>query len=531
MIDAQSDQFRQSTSSHLPGPALALLIATGAFATLYAVTSLWMPLGWDHGMMATVGVDLAQGKMPYKDSWELKAPLAFFPYSVAWLLFGNTMWGVRIVDLLILVPLLLLYMRELRQQSDFTIAALAALLVFLWFAHQGWFFTAQPDPWASMLAAVAVCMTFPRADNTRPRPLIYYCSGLLIGMAALIKPVYLGMGLAPLISAAFAPSDFSSRWRTVLRDASLLGAGTATAAAICLLYLAAGGALGDAIESQFYYNIGTYAKADRVSPTIAFFRVLSFFTQGHVTILLLFASLVFWARPHEKVLIAQLLAWLVAGLVAVVVQAKYYQSHWAALFPALVACAALGAHQVVQGPPASSAVRKLAAIGFALVVLQLGVELARDIRRWTILVVNGSTADYYRKYEKFYTEAWWFTPAHQVEAADHIRKNSAPDDGLYIWGNEAIIRFLADRPSPTRFGFNLPLVLDGPYLAAYRAEVMEDLRSAPPRYIVIGLSWEGGRKETSLAKFPEFKDFLAKHYAFEIAFGTVHLYRRRDVPN
>jgi len=60
----------------------------------------------------------------------------------------------------------------------------------------------------------------------------------------------------------------------------------------------------------------------------------------------------------------------------------------------------LGAHQVVQGPPASSAVRKLAAIGFALVVLQLGVELARDIRRWTILVVNGSTADYYRKYEK-----------------------------------------------------------------------------------------------------------------------------------
>lgn len=60
---------------------------------------------------------------------------------------------------------------------------------------------------------------------------------------------------------------------------------------------------------------------------------------------------------------------------------------------------------------------------------------------------------------------------------------------------------------------------------------MEALAASPPRYIVIGISWEGDGKEKSLNKFPEFRDFLSKRYAFEIEFGTAQLYRRLDTVN
>src|SRR5690349_3590946 len=104
--------------SILASPRHAFIAAIGAFAALHAVSSLSMPLGWDHGMLASVGVELARGEMPYRDSWELKSPLAFLPYAVAYLLFGNVMWGVRLIDLAILVPMLSCFMRVVRSETD-----------------------------------------------------------------------------------------------------------------------------------------------------------------------------------------------------------------------------------------------------------------------------------------------------------------------------------------------------------------------------------------------------------------------------
>jgi hypothetical protein len=511
--------------SILASPRHAFIAAIGAFAALHAVSSLSMPLGWDHGMLASVGVELARGEMPYRDSWELKSPLAFLPYAVAYLLFGNVMWGVRLIDLAILVPMLSCFMRVVRSETDPVIGIGAALGLYLLFASQTWFFTGQPDPWAAMLVALATCSTLAKSGQARPEPSMYFLSGLLIGAAGLIKPVYLVFGLAPFISATFAPIGEAEN-KARVRDIVLLGAGTGCAILACVLYLALGGALGHAIEAQIHYNIGTYAKADGASLKESVRQIGLFFSKSTITLLVLISALALWTRRDDKIQVAQLIAWLFAALVFVIVQGKYYDSHWAGMFPPLMFCAAIGFHTLVNAIATAATGRVLGTMACALFFLNVSAEPAQEALRWGRHLLGSSRVDYYFNFEK-----WIYSSASQWLAAEHIRKNSGPNDGLFVWGNDATIHFLADRPNPTRFNFNLPLVLDGPYRAAYQAETMGKLLQAPPKFIVVGLSWEGVDKEASLARFPMFRDFLMRHYAFDVEYGSVHIYRLKGAPS
>src|ERR1700761_3835251 len=75
-------------------------VTFGAVTAIYAVTTLALPFGWDQGMMASVGNSFVHGKLPYVDSWDMKGPISYLPYAMTQALFGPTMWGVRIFDVI-----------------------------------------------------------------------------------------------------------------------------------------------------------------------------------------------------------------------------------------------------------------------------------------------------------------------------------------------------------------------------------------------------------------------------------------------
>jgi hypothetical protein len=109
----------------------------------------------------------------------------------------------------------------------------------------------------------------------------------------------------------------------------------------------------------------------------------------------------------------------------------------------------------------------------------------------------------------------------------YIKARTKSDDGVFVWGNDATARYLADRPDPSRFTFEMPLSLQGPYLAQYRTEAMRELRARPPTYFIVGINWWGqDTKEQSVAKFPEMATFLGQGYSLEKSFGVLDLYRR-----
>ena len=74
---------------------LALLVIV-----FFAYPVLFYPLGRDHAISAYTGMSINDGGIPFKDAWEQKPPLLYFLYSLAFILFGESMKSIRIFDLL-----------------------------------------------------------------------------------------------------------------------------------------------------------------------------------------------------------------------------------------------------------------------------------------------------------------------------------------------------------------------------------------------------------------------------------------------
>jgi hypothetical protein len=473
--------------------------------------------------MASVGDAIARGGLPYRDGWDMKGPLAFAPFALATLLFGHAMWGVRIVDLAIVAPALFILYRTVGRLTTPAVGAGAALALYLWFASAGWFFTAQPEVWAAMAVSTGVCQLLRPEPWRLPKGRTLLLVGVLMGCAGLVKPHYLALfAAAPLSSLAAAPG-LSLTQRA--RGAAWLTAGAALPVALIAGYIAARGGLASALEVHVLYTLSTYAGLDH-TPKELLHGLASFFARPPVTILILFAALGLWIRRGERTLAVPLAVWIAGGLCGVLAQGKLYTYHWFPLYPPLVIAGALGVHALWDAARSTPATRALAAAAVALFAAYVAASPARDVILWGKLMADHGSRAYYDSYRRN-----TYSADDEVRAARYIEEHTGPRDGVFVWGEDATVRYLARRPSPTRFTFNLPLTIKGPFEAPYRAELMAALSNSPPAYIVVGSLWETIPKAQSFAQFPEFSSFLRDRYVFEVAIGNLDLYRRaEDVP-
>jgi hypothetical protein len=499
----------------------SLAVAAGlAIIFVYALASLSLPLGWDHGFMSSVGEIMARGGVLYKDAWEIKGPLAYVPFALADLIFGEVMWGIRVVDLAIVGGLLYVLHRLLRVQTSFLVSALACITLYLWFASAGWFFTAQPEIWVALTIAVAVGLLFPLDTSATPKPATFALIGALIACTGLVKPFFMIFGLAPL---AFLAVAFDITFTRRFQLACFLAAGAAAPLIGVFAYFAAVGGLGALFEIQVEYNLGTYAGIGySLSPGFVLDSFKAFFTQGVVTIQLPFAAAGLWMLRTRPKLFAPLLTWLFTALVCVVAQGKFYTYHWFLLYPPLTVCAAFGVHAVwvsAADAPATKMAVGAAALFFTALAAEPPLRAAGGALAQAAGLREGSFHDRF-----VYLN---YRAGDQSAAARHIRERTSPDEGVFVWGNDATVRFLSDRPNPSRFTYSMPLSIEGSLREQYREALMIELASAPPTYIVVGMPWRATvTKAQDLADFPELETYIAESYVLEASIGFLDLYRR-----
>lgn len=520
----KSEKVEPVTSDRL---AKRALIGSCAVTVVYALTSLALPFGWDHGIMASVGSSYVHGNLPYVDAWDMKGPAAYLPYALVQFLFGPTMWGIRIFDVIISAGALLVFYEGLRALTSCRVAAWASLSLYYWIAAAGWFFTAVPESWTDLLVAMAIVPLLSPNKTLGNRRL--FLSGLLIGCVGLIKPVYLGVGAAPLLTIALT-QDLEFRQRAAL--AVSLAAGAAAPILLIFGYFAWRGSISQAIEVHILYPLSTYARAQGISPfRSAVVGFADFFARPTVALIAPFVALGIWTTRNQRYVLWPSLAWVAVTVLSVVLQGKYFFYHWFPTYAPLVFLAALGAHALAKirgGPPLILTLG--AALAFAGQVCALPFYDAAKCIYY--LAVKRAPESYYASYQ-FNADAVvdrrTYNAADELAAARYIEARTKPDDGVFVWGNDATVPYLANRPNPSRFTFEMPLSLQGPYLARYRAEALNQLRTRPPAYFVLGINWwSSDTKEQSIAKFPELASFLAKSYSREKSFGILDLYRRNE---
>jgi hypothetical protein len=450
------------------------------FVALWALASLTWPLGLDQGIFAWVGDAILRGGVPYRDAWEIKGPATHYLYALAQLLFGRDAWGLRVLDLSLLVAsaaaAYALIARCGPRGRAPAAGALAALLWVLLYATAGYWHAAQPDGWAAM-AWLGAAWAVARPHAT---PAHWLLAGALCGLSALLKPPF-ALFLAPLLLDRIARGDLA----VALRAAPAALGGLLGVLALALLGFATAGALGDFVEVQLVFNPSLHPTAYRdLGPAELALTWLRWLAQPWAAAAFVaFAGglIASWQTARADALLVASWAVLAAGLVTV--QNQYFHYHFWPLLSAFALGAGLLARRTTQ--LGSSGARNALAAALALLLALAAWQPLWQIRAATAALPGADPERYERYRNAFGMGSYGYAAMERIAA--HIQTRTKPADPILVWGFESGLYFLADRPASTRLGFLYPLVRGGgtDLEKRYLAEFTASLAETPPQYVVV----------------------------------------------
>lgn len=464
---------------------VSLLIA-GLIFVAWLPANLAMPLGRDQGIFAWVGQVLLAGGIPYVDAWEVKGPVAHYLYALAMAVLGDTPLGVRLFDNLLLAATTLALVVFGRRRGVPLWGWVTGLMLFASYGG-GFWHTAQVDGWISYGILLAIVLLWHEPSRVSARAAL--AVGVLLSLAVLAKPNFALLGPLPLIAYS---------WRGVDGRRPLANIGW------CVL-----GGLVPTIGFLAAYALRGQLHA--VWDVVVAFNLESHFSHRQVTLVTLPRILTeVLVDPRENAPVIWLLhtlaliglinmarhdrrgAWLLAtgwvcGWLVGVSQNKGFFYHF---MPMYVCAAALAAHAIVQVFARTAGDRRARSrngLVALLVLLMLPTlrPLYQAVNFWTYQA-GTRTAERYESQFCNNDDELNFCYRDVATTAAFLRANTGAKDTIYVWGFEALVHLEADRPSPTRYGFNYPMVVGSPrYAASAKDEVMTALTARPPSAIVV----------------------------------------------
>jgi hypothetical protein len=114
--------------------------------------------------------------------------------------------------------------------------------------------------------------------------------------------------------------------------------------------------------------------------------------------------------------------------------------------------------------------------------------------------------------------------AQDIEAITReVQARVARDEAFWVFPNEALLYFLADRPQPTRYPLGLFAVT-----REQRRQLVSELERSRPRYAVVYLYAPRVDNIPYELALPELMAYLTTRYEFEDNFGSFALWRRKN---
>jgi hypothetical protein len=433
----------------------ALLAAVGV---LFGAASLAWPFGWDTSVHYYVGREwLLRGAIPYRDTFDHKTPGIHLVHALAIAVFGEGMWGMRLVELAAVVVLgwacaEIARHPALPRPAGARGATILAASVFYYGFFDYWN-TAQCELLASTCAALMVFA----ALRIRTPVHAGIAAGLLAGVDLVLKPPF--VLFVPLAIVVLAVRIRPARLARPLL-AFVLGA--VVAPGLVVVYFAAHGALHDLVESVGYANATYVENEQRLSSASEVVDNAVDVWRGYSPVAgWLFAAsgvavVAAWVRRSPK----RLARWAIAGgmlaigYAVIAVQLKFYYYHWITELPAGTL---MMANVIVDASGAVRASRRAWVPAVASVVVlatfaMTGPQAAAWLRTTTATVcwLHGDwdrarfastfqTWDGARRYADVEATGAW------------LRDHRAGDDELLVRGVAAEIYVVSGLHAPGRF--------------------------------------------------------------------------------
>jgi hypothetical protein len=514
----------------MPLAARGVLWMLAAYLAIAATGMLWWPMGFDQGAFAWVGDVILRGGVPYRDAWEVKGPATYATAALSQLLLGRSSWGLRLVDLCLLGGALFFLGRLVARVGDGLGAWTAGLLLTSLTLGLGWWNTAQPDGWASLLVLIALERAHATPATRRSRA----AAGALVGVACLYKPPYLAC-LAAIVALELMRRNTPLDQR--LRGAIAIAGASAAVLAVAGAWMAGAGALAAFLEIQLRFLPQVYRLEEGLSwsarlQTLASHRAL-------LPALPLVALGVWRAWREDRALCTGLALLAGTGAALLVLQGKYFLYQWAPLYGPLAAFAGLGPAELrrllggVTGDAAGRPGIQRWLPAAAVLVTLLPLLPVDGLAGWRAFAGGEAALDRHRA--RFFAgrPQGAFSPQAELELARYLREHTTPDDAITVWGSEPVVYYLSGRRSASRFGFTYPLIAGRGtrFFDRYRVEFIRELEAAEPAYLVVAdhdpHPLDAETSQQHLREFPELMALLNASYLPERQIGDFQLWRRR----
>jgi hypothetical protein len=545
--DAPSQQSRSTWAITIAGRPIAwpanrtgfLYLAALLFVLFWGIPRVVMPLATDQFYFALGARTILDGDQMYRDLWDLKPPLIYFIYAIPAAVFGEHVETFRLLDLgntLLAMAGVFLFTRRLFEER--AAVAAAALYGFAYLTASGLDGMGQSESFmvAPLMLGLAL---YPGPSQYRHTGLRALGAGLLIGLAIAVKPsgavFLLALPAMELLLRRDGPFDL----RGAFARLALAGAGAAAVQLVWLAYLLTAGVLDDFIDLQRGYLVPytneRWAPFPLSYPRFMLEATAEWFRANAYLLVLVWAAFVlslYRGRQREAGFVGVL---CLLGLISVWWQGKFFLYHWLVMLPLMAPLAGWAVDQLI-GFLAPLAPRQRYVAAVVVVVGFCGLASAPlldtyDSYRHLTAYASGSITREQLDYE--YVELL----EENRQIADHVRVNSGPDEGFYVWGFWTATYYWADRPTPSQY-ITSAAVRATWSPSDWREELVTDLREHPPRFFAVAAGdrqpWLTGTDETSdehfCNNFPELRNFIEAEYAPVYRNALFVLYERGAEP-
>lgn len=479
----------------------AALVVLAVLGLLYAVVSLTWPLGWDQGILAWVGSVVAAGGLPFADAWDAKGPASYVPFALVSAVAGPSPAAYRLLEVMLLASGAGATALLVRAAGYPRAAVFAGLGLVLTQPSLGFSGTMQPDQWAGWLltGAIAVAVAAP------PALPFWSLSGVLVGIAVLIKPQFGLLGLVILLAAwRENPSRRASRIA-----ATLIGGALPVVACVgWFVYAGAGPSL---IDGYLVANLDARTAVGGEIIAAAPGLWLSVSRLSYVIPLAGAAAVGLAVARRQSTRLAGLLtAWLALVLAGVLLQGRWFTYQWTPLLPALLVPATIGLAHLWRGT-----VRDQVAAGlFSLASLSLALAPLFGQTEAATARLSGQLGPL-RYLDHFQGGGPNYRALPPVRAAQYAAHRTRRDDCVLSWP-EPLVNVLAERRTPSRFASVAGLTrYSGARWNRNREEFLDALERRAPALVLIDAVAMTDRPEdlaNLTIRFPALVEWIRARY-------------------
>jgi hypothetical protein len=302
---------------------LALLLAI-----LFGLPALGYPFGSDQALHAYIGAGILEGQVPYLDAGEDIKPVGIYlVHTVAFALFGDHQWSIRLVELGTVLFIGWLLARLVRGDGPGWGPAVLLMTGFYYTSFDFWH-TAQQEVWqvALLVVATVIAVRDPRPGRRA------LASGAFCGAAFLLKFTAVVPALGVFL-LCWRSDDWSAR--AAPRSFIRFAVGGAVVVAVATLPIIALGAF-DAMREALWDYLSYYVVDKRTSASAPSW--INHNARGYIWITAAAAG-AGWAATRgdrERAGVGAVLVGMAAlAWVSVWAQGRFFPYHWIVVVPFL----------------------------------------------------------------------------------------------------------------------------------------------------------------------------------------------------